>query len=121
MNYTILDVPFATILLTYGAIGFINGVILVLVFDVYYGTSEVMGSFPTSLYEWFVIMSIGLLTYVGPASLTIGLQIEMAGLLSLMRKAFAIIFSYTFPNLDMECIKHYFYVLCSVIMRKLRS
>ena len=96
MNHIILDVPFATILLTYGAVGFINGVILVLIFDVYYGTSEVMGSFPTSLYEWFVIMSIGLLTYVGPASLTIGLQIEMAGLLSLMRKAFAIIFSYTF-------------------------
>ena len=67
-----------------------------LIFDVYYGTGEVMGSFPTSLYEWFVIISIGLLTYVGPASLTIGLQIEMAGLLSLMRKAFAIIFSYTF-------------------------
>ena len=55
-----------------------------------------MGSFPTSLYEWFIIVSIGILTYVGPASLTIGLQIEMAGLLSLMRKAFAIIFSYTF-------------------------
>ena len=67
-----------------------------LIFDVYYGTGEVLGSFPTTVYEWLGIVGISLLTYIGPASLTIGLQIEMAGLLSLMRKAFAIIFSYTF-------------------------
>ena len=83
-------------LLTYGVIGFVNGVILILVFDVYYGSKEVMGALPSTPFDWFIILSIGVLTYIGPASLTIALQIESAGLLALIRKAFSIIFSYTF-------------------------
>jgi hypothetical protein len=46
-------VPFATVLLTYGVIGFVNGVILILVFDVYYGSKEVMGALPTTPFDWF--------------------------------------------------------------------
>ena len=92
----IIDVPFATVLLTYSVIGFINCVVLLLVFDVYYGSENVLGAIPSTLHEWLIILVIGFLTYLGPASLTIGAQIEAAGLLSLMRKAFAIIFSYTF-------------------------
>ena len=90
------DVPFATVLLTQSIVGFVNGVILILVFDVYHGNKELMGGYPLTLFDWFIILSIGILTYIGPASLTIGLQIEAAGLLSLMRKAFAVIFAYTF-------------------------
>ena len=94
--FLIIDVPFATVLLTYSVIGFINCLVLLLVFDVYYGSENVLGAIPSTLHEWFIILVIGVLTYAGPASLTIGAQIEAAGLLSLMRKAFAIIFSYTF-------------------------
>ena len=83
-------------LLTYGVIGFVNGMILILVFDVYYGSKEVMGALPSTPFDWFIILSIGVLTYIGPASLTIALQIESAGLLALIRKAFSIMFAYTF-------------------------
>ena len=55
-----------------------------------------MGGFPTTAFEWLIVVSIGLLGFIGQATLTIGLQIEAAGLLSLMRKAFALIFNYTF-------------------------
>ena len=96
MDIIFIDVPFATVLLTYGVIGFINGVILICIFDVYYGSKEVMGALPSTSFDWFIILSIGVLTYIGPATLTIGLQIESAGLLALIRKAFAIVFAYTF-------------------------
>ena len=83
-------------LLPYGVIGFFNGVVLIFVFDVYYGNKELLGALPTTAFDWFIILTIGVLTYIGPASLTIALQIESAGLLALIRKAFSIMFAYTF-------------------------
>lgn len=90
------DVPFATVLVNFCIVGFVNGIILILVFDVYYGNKEIMGGFPTTILDWLIVMSIGALGFIGQATLTIGLQIEAAGLLSLMRKAFSLIFNYTF-------------------------
>ena len=91
-----IDVPFATVLLTYGVVGFINGVILMIVFDVYYGSKDLIEALPSTPFDWFIILSIGVLMYIGPATLTIALQIESAGLLALIRKAFSVAFSYAF-------------------------
>ena len=94
--FLISDVPFATVLMHFGVVSSVGGIILVLVFDVYNADLQFTGSFPTTLYECLILVSIGFLSFMGQLTLTVGMQIEAAGLITLMRKAFALIFAYTF-------------------------
>ena len=102
----VLDVPFATVLLNFCIIGLINSVILTLVFHVYYDSNEAIGGLPNNISEWLIVAAIGLLSFVGQASLTISLQIEAAGIISLIRKAFALIFAYTFQVALFQVIRN---------------
>ena len=67
-----------------------------MVFDVALESPEVKGGLPTSIYEWLICVTIGMLSYAGQFALTVSLQVEAAGVATLMRKAFDIIFSYLF-------------------------
>ena len=86
----------ATVLVNYSIIGFLAGLILTLVFDVYLESSDIKGGLPTSVYDWLLLISIGVLSYAGQFALTVSLQVEAAGVAALFRKAFDIIFSYLF-------------------------
>ena len=86
---------FATVLFHVNVVGLINGIILIIIFHVYFQSTEVIGELPNTNLKWLIVVSIGLLSFIGQASLTIGLQIEAAGLLSMMRKAFQLIFAYS--------------------------
>ena len=76
-----------------------------------------MGGFPTTILDWLIVMSIGVLGFIGQATLTIGLQIEAAGLLSLMRKAFSLIFNYTFQVTLFKVNRASIYKINIVIIR----
>ena len=59
-------------------------------------SSPVDGGFPDNVYDWLICIAIGVLSYAGQFALTVSLQVEAAGIATLIRKAFDIIFAYLF-------------------------
>ena len=59
-------------------------------------SSPVDGGFPDNVYDWLICVAIGVLSYAGQFALTVSLQVEAAGIATLIRKAFDIIFAYLF-------------------------
>ena len=80
----------------FSVIGLTVCLILTIIFDVCYKSDIFKGGLPTNTYDWLLLVVIGLLSYGGQVALTVSLQIEAAGIISLMRKAFDIIFAYAF-------------------------
>ena len=68
-------------------------------------SSPVDGGFPDSLYDWLICIAIGILSYAGQFALTVSLQVEAAGIATLIRKAFDIIFAYLFQIVIFQ-VKH---------------
>ena len=90
------DVHSATVLFNFSIVGFLDALILTMVFDVALVSDEIKGGIPTNPYDWFLCVAIGVLSYAGQFALTVSLQVEAAGIATLMRKAFDIIFAYLF-------------------------
>ena len=67
-----------------------------MIFDVAMESTEIDGGFPDSIHDWLICISIGILSYAGQFALTVSLQVEAAGIATLIRKAFDIIFAYLF-------------------------
>ena len=67
-----------------------------MIFDVAIDSTDVDGGFPGSVYDWLICITIGILSYAGQFALTVSLQVEAAGIATLIRKAFDIIFAYLF-------------------------
>ena len=59
-------------------------------------SSPVDGGFPDNVHDWLICIAIGVLSYAGQFALTVSLQVEAAGIATLIRKAFDIIFAYLF-------------------------
>ena len=59
-------------------------------------STEIDGGFPDNIHDWLICISIGILSYAGQFALTVSLQVEAAGIATLIRKAFDIIFAYLF-------------------------
>ena len=102
--FNISDVHSATVVFNFSIIGFIDGFILTMVFDVVLESPEIKGGLPTNVYDWLTCVAIGMLSYAGQFALTVSLQVEAAGVATLMRKAFDIIFSYLFQILIFKVI-----------------
>ena len=58
--------------------------------------SEVKQVIPTNAYDWLACVAIGVLSYASQFAITVSYQMEAAGIATLMRKAFKIIFAYLF-------------------------
>ena len=102
--FNIADVHSATVVFNFSIIGFIDGFIFTMVFDVVLESPEIKGGLPTDIYDWLTCVLIGILSYAGQFALTVSLQVEAAGVATLMRKAFDIIFSYLFQILIFKVI-----------------
>ena len=83
-----------------------------MVFDVALVSEEIKGGIPTNPYDWFLCVAIGVLSYAGQFALTVSLQVEAAGIATLMRKAFDIIFSYLFQITIFQVFIQHLYVHC---------
>ena len=83
-------------LFNFSIVGLADGLILTIIFDVALDSSDVKGGLPTNAYDWLACVAIGVLSYAGQFALTVSLQVEAAGIATLMRKAFDIIFAYLF-------------------------
>ena len=94
--FIVSDVHSATVLFNFSIVGFLDAFILTMVFDVALVSDEIKGGIPTNPYDWLLCVAIGVLSYAGQFALTVSLQVEAAGIATLMRKAFDIIFAYLF-------------------------
>ena len=106
------DVHSATVLFNFSIVGFLDALILTMVFDVALVSDEIKGGIPTNPYDWFLCVAIGVLSYAGQFALTVSLQVEAAGIATLMRKAFDIIFSYLFQITIFQVLIQHLYVHC---------
>ena len=106
------DVHSATVLFNFSIVGFLDALILTMVFDVALVSDEIKGGIPTNPYDWFLCVAIGVLSYAGQFALTVSLQVEAAGIATLMRKAFDIIFSYLFQITIFQVFIQHLYVHC---------
>ena len=104
------DVHSATVLFNFSIVGFLDAFILTMVFDVALASEEIKGGIPTDPYDWLLCVAIGVLSYAGQFALTVSLQVEAAGIATLMRKAFDIIFSYLFQITIFEVFIQHLYV-----------
>ena len=82
--------------MNFGTIGLLISFILTMIFDVAMESTEMDGGFPDNIHDWLICISIGILSYAGQFALTVSLQVEAAGIATLIRKAFDIIFAYLF-------------------------
>ena len=94
--FIVSDVHSATVLFNFSIVGFLDAFILTMVFDVALVSDEIKDGIPTNPYDWLLCVAIGVLSYAGQFALTVSLQVEAAGIATLMRKAFDIIFAYLF-------------------------
>ena len=83
-------------LFNFSIVGLTDGLILTIIFDVALDSSDVKGGLPTNAYDWLACVAIGVLSYASQFAITVSYQMEAAGIATLMRKAFKIIFAYLF-------------------------
>ena len=88
-----LDLHWSTVLTVLGGIGLFSTFITAVMIDGEMATKHI---FPTSLYEWSMLIAVGLLSFVIQFCFTKALQFEMASTVSLERKATDVIFAFLF-------------------------